>query len=99
MGVLAHKQFVITLLLVLNPLIFYGRPLLASSSLPFFVIVNAQNPVDSLDRKFLADVFFKKITHWPEDGVIQPIDLKADAPARSKFSEEVLNRSVMGVKN
>jgi len=92
-------RLVIVLLLVFNPISFYGEKLLASGNSSFFVIVNVQNPIASLDRKFLADVFFKKITHWPEDGVIQPIDLRPDAPARSKFSEEVLDRSVMGVKN
>ena len=91
------REFI--LMLALSQIIFFGRDLKASENSSFSVIVNAQNPVDSLDRKFLSDIFFKKITHWPEDGVVQPVDLKQDAPARSKFSEEVLNRSVIGVKN
>ncbi|MGE0616667.1 MAG: hypothetical protein AB7P04_13615 [Bacteriovoracia bacterium] len=65
----------------------------------FVVIVNSQNPIVSLERKFLADVFFKKVTQWPEDGSIQPVDLRPDSPARRRFSQEVLRRSVNGVKS
>jgi ABC-type phosphate transport system substrate-binding protein len=63
------------------------------------LIANTKVPTDSVDRKFLADTFFKKITHWPEDGVIQPVDQKPESTVRRKFSEDVLGKSVMGVKN
>jgi ABC-type phosphate transport system substrate-binding protein len=63
------------------------------------IIVNSENPISSIDRHFLADAFLKKVTHWPEDGVIQPVDLKSDSPVRRLFSDEILKRSVMGVKN
>jgi len=65
----------------------------------FHVIVNERNPISSLERKFLADMFFRKVTYWPDDGVIQPVDLKPDSPVRHRFSKEVLNRSVMGIKS
>jgi ABC-type phosphate transport system substrate-binding protein len=65
----------------------------------FYVIVNASRSVDSLDRSFLTDVFLKRITHWPDDGVIQPVDLRQDSPARQRFSRDVLSRSVNGVKS
>ena len=94
-----RKQFMAAFIIVFSLVINIGQDLWAAGNSSYHVIVYTQNPLDTLDRKFLADVFFKKITHWPEDGVIQPIDLKPDAPARSKFSEDVLNRSVMGVKN
>jgi ABC-type phosphate transport system substrate-binding protein len=65
----------------------------------FVVIVNAKNPTDTVDRKFLQDTFFKRITRWPEDGIIQPVDQRPDSPIRRVFSEAVLSRSVMGVKS
>jgi ABC-type phosphate transport system substrate-binding protein len=77
--------------------------LLSSSTLRadenYRIIVNAKNPIESLDRKFLADTYLKRIKHWPGNGVIQPVDLAAESSTRRKFCEEVLNRSVMGVKN
>jgi len=86
-------------LLTLILVSFVSRDVFAANNSSFFIIINAKNPIESLDRKFIADVYLKKITHWPEDGIIQPIDLTPDAPARNRFSEEILNRSVMGVKN
>ncbi len=65
----------------------------------FVVIVNDQNPLSSIEKHFLADVFFKKITHWPNDGVIKPVDLKYDSQVRHDFSLSVLKRSVMGIKS
>lgn len=37
--------------------------------------------------------------HWPADGPVIPVDLGPDSVARRRFSEEVLSRSVAGVKN
>lgn len=96
-----HKSIAIALLSFLGS---STIPLLAEENLTknetgFAVIVNSQNAIGSLDRKFLADVYFKKITRWPADGPILPIDLRADAPARRKFSEFVLKRSVMATKS
>ena len=88
------KRIIIAAFFALNVLL--GLNAQADS---FQVIVNSKNPIDSLDKKFLADTFFKKITRWSDDSTIQPVDQKADAPVRREFSEDVLSRSVMGVKN
>ena len=65
----------------------------------FVMIVHPKNPISALDRRFLADLYFKKITHWPQDGVVQPVDQRVDAAIRQRFSEEILQRSVMGIKS
>ncbi|MEO5970086.1 MAG: hypothetical protein ABIQ95_09175 [Bdellovibrionia bacterium] len=65
----------------------------------FYVIVNAVRNLDELDRKFLADVFFKRLKHWPEAKPIAPVDQRADSEVRLRFSESVLSRSVLGVRN
>lgn len=66
---------------------------------PYRVIVNPDNPVDVIDRRFLADAFFKKTTHWPDNEAIRPVDLAPGASARRSFSEEILRRSVSAVKS
>jgi ABC-type phosphate transport system substrate-binding protein len=72
----------------------------SSSGAPSYrVIVNARSPVDSLDRRALADMFLKKVKRWPADGPVLPVDLGPDSLARRRFSEEVLSRSVSGVRN
>lgn len=65
----------------------------------FSVIINAARSINELDRKFLADVFFKRIKRWPEDGPITPVDQREDSEVRLRFSEAILSRSVRGVRS
>ncbi len=65
----------------------------------FRVIVNPENPMDAVDRRFLADAFFKKTTRWPDEEPIRPVDLAPAAAARRGFSEDVLKRSTSAVKS
>ncbi len=65
----------------------------------FRVIVNRENPVAAVDRRFLAEAFLKKTTRWPNDQVIHPVDLDPDSEVRHHFSENVLRRSVSAVKS
>jgi ABC-type phosphate transport system substrate-binding protein len=78
-----------------------GLPLFsqAAAPLPYRVVVNPQNKTTSVDRKFVADIFLKKITRWPDGEVVHPVDLSPESPARARFSEEVLRRSVSAVKS
>jgi ABC-type phosphate transport system substrate-binding protein len=64
----------------------------------FQMIVHPSNPATAVDRHFVADAFFKKVTRWPHDEAIRPADLDADSPVRRRFSEQVLRRSVASVK-
>ena len=63
------------------------------------VIVNADNPVGSLDKRTLANIFLKKITQWPDGQVIYPADLEASQEVRKRFSHDVVGRSVDAVKS
>ncbi len=65
----------------------------------YVVIVNSENPVRSVDRKFLHAVFLKKTIQWSHGEPIEPVDLPQNSLARGRFSEEVLNRSVAAVKS
>lgn len=87
-----------TLVVTLLAAVFGGTLLASPPPPPYQVIVNPHNPEASAERKFLEDAFLKKVTRWPNDDVIRPVDLPAKSPVRRKFSEEVLNRSVESVK-
>jgi ABC-type phosphate transport system substrate-binding protein len=65
----------------------------------FRVITHPGNPALSVERAFLADVFLKKITRWPDDEVIYPVDQSPDSGARERFSEQILRRSVFAVRS
>ena len=70
----------------------------AASPPPFVVIVNPANPTTTVDPSFLEDAFLKKVTHWPDDEPIKPVDLASSSPVRRRFSEDVVKRSVEAVK-
>lgn len=81
-----------------------GALLLAVLALPgraaapgYRVIVHPSNPATSLDRRFVADAFLKKVTRWPNDQLIRPVDLDRDSAVRRRFSDDVLKRSVAAV--
>ncbi len=63
------------------------------------VIVHPSNPNSSFDRRLLGEAFLKRVTRWPNDEVIHPVDLDAASPVRRRFSEEVVRRSVTAVKS
>jgi hypothetical protein len=64
----------------------------------FRVIAHVGIPGSSVDRAFVADVFLKNVTRWPNDEMARPVDQRPDTDARRKFSESVLRRSVAAVK-
>jgi ABC-type phosphate transport system substrate-binding protein len=63
------------------------------------VIVNPGNSATSVDRRFLADLFLKKITRWPSGDAARPVDQRGEAPVRLRFSEDVFERSVASIKS
>lgn len=71
----------------------------ATASLGYKVIVNPSNPQTAIDRRQLADAFLKKVTRWGTGETIRPVDQRGENPARQRFSDEVLGRSVAAVKS
>ena len=65
----------------------------------FLVITHPSNPALGVERTFLADVFLKKTTRWPDDALIYPVDQGPDSGARQLVSEQVLRRSVFAVRS
>lgn len=70
-----------------------------SSRSAYVLITHPGNPVSRLDRKFVAELFFRRATRWSDDTPARPVDLGPDSPARSRFSQEILSRSVASVRS
>lgn len=70
-----------------------------ASAAGFRVIVHSSNPAGSAERGFLADVFLKKVTRWPNGALIRPVDQRPTASVRRGFSEAVLKRTVAAVRS
>ncbi|HEY6458923.1 MAG TPA: hypothetical protein VIY73_02200 [Polyangiaceae bacterium] len=83
-------------LLAVCPVAHAQRP--AATGAAYVVIVHPGVGAQSLDRKFLEDVFLKRITSWSDGQVIHPADLAPDSAVRRAFTRDVLNRSVEAVK-
>jgi hypothetical protein len=65
----------------------------------FKVIVDPQSRYLAVSREFLENAFLKKTTRWEDGELIRPVDLRADAETRKKFSQRVLKRSVAAVRS
>jgi ABC-type phosphate transport system substrate-binding protein len=59
----------------------------------FKVIVNPDNPVDSVSRDFLRDAYLGKASEWGNGDTVHPIDLTERFAAREKFTEEVIRKT------
>jgi ABC-type phosphate transport system substrate-binding protein len=63
------------------------------------IIINAKSSVTKVDKRFVADAFLKKRTHWADDAGIQPIDLGQKNTVREQFSRDLLDRDVASVRH
>jgi len=73
-----------------------ARPSAAAGS--FVVIVNAANPVSSLNVHDVSNAFMKKMARWPNGDEVMPVDLKEQSAVREVFSHEVHEKSTGAVK-
>jgi hypothetical protein len=64
-----------------------------ASSEAYQVIVHPDSDVTGASRDFLRRVWLKKATTWPGGATVRPIDLPRDAPARGRFTREVIKKS------
>jgi ABC-type phosphate transport system substrate-binding protein len=64
----------------------------------FQVVIHPENAATSLSREFVAGAFLGKTTRWSGGEAISPVDLRFEAPARARFCEQVLRRSVFAVR-
>lgn len=65
----------------------------------FYVIAHPSVTATSLQARFVADAFLKKVTRWESGAAIHPVDLPSTSKTRIAFSEQVLKRSVAAVRS
>jgi ABC-type phosphate transport system substrate-binding protein len=63
----------------------------------FVVIVNQTNPVTSLSRQQVADIFMKQTRQWEHGGDVHPVDQPAVAAVRDAFSRAVHGKPASAV--
>jgi hypothetical protein len=65
----------------------------------YLVIVNAENPVESMSRQEVAKLFLDRSARWRQGEVAAPVDRSLTSVIRAAFSQEVLGFSLPAVKN
>ena len=75
-----------------------GNPLIAQDSdSGFKIIVNKSNPVLSLTKSEVSNMFYKKVTKWENQADIIPVDLNKESPIRLEFSMKIHGKHISNV--
>jgi ABC-type phosphate transport system substrate-binding protein len=63
------------------------------------LIVHPDNPVAAVDRDFVRGAYLRKATEWGHRHTIRPIDLSTRFPARERFAQHVLKKTLSQLRN
>jgi len=74
-----------------------GLLLASVASAEIVVVVNKQNPVDSLNRRELVDLYMGRTQHYPNGTLVLRLDQAPDSDTRSQFYRSLVNKSVAEV--
>jgi ABC-type phosphate transport system substrate-binding protein len=71
----------------------------ARAAARFKVIVHPDVDESAVSRDDLARMFLKQTARWPNGTLVRPADLDVDSDVRREFTEEVIGRTVGGVRS
>lgn len=71
---------------------------LSSALADVVVVVSSENPVTSLTRTQLADIYLGRLSRFPNGGSVVPVDQKEGADSRAEFYSEYLGQSPAQIK-
>ena len=63
------------------------------------VIVHSSNPISEMTRTEVSRVFMKTLREWEDGRQVQPVDQSATSAVRKAFTEDVLQQSVLAIRN
>ena len=72
---------------------------LPAGAASYQVIVNKANPIDSITKDDLADIYLKKTTRWRNGRAATPVDQADRNSIRSDFDLAILGKEVAWVKS
>ena len=71
----------------------------AQSAPGFKVVVNAENPIESIPRERLSHIFLKKTTMWARNRPVAFVDQTPTSPVRSAFTRSVHKREISSIQS
>ncbi len=69
------------------------RPVFAQNEPAYRIVVHPDNPITTLTKKDLKNIFLKRVVKWPDGEPIIPVDLSPDSSVRDAFSRDIHKRS------
>jgi ABC-type phosphate transport system substrate-binding protein len=62
------------------------------------VVVNQANPISSLSRQEVSDLFLKKTSRWEVLGLVMPVDQPEGTALREMLNREIHHKSLSAVR-
>lgn len=72
---------------------------LAAQGSSFRVVVNAENPIESMRRQQVSQLFLKQVTKWKGGGKVEAVDLAKSSAVRHDFTAAVHGEDVEGIES
>lgn len=72
---------------------------LDAQSASFRVVVNGENPVESMTRQEVSQLFLKQVTRWKGGGKVEPIDQAKSSQVRKDFTAIIHGEDVEGIES
>lgn len=69
-----------------------------TASAEVVVVVSADNPVETLSRAQLTDIYLGRLNHFPNGDAVVPIDQRESSPAHDEFYTRYLGQSPAQIK-
>jgi ABC-type phosphate transport system substrate-binding protein len=69
-----------------------------TAEIPFKIVVNPTNPISSLSRTALSDIFMRKVTEWQGGLSVMPVDQLETSALHAAFTEQVHGKTVLVVR-
>lgn len=85
-------------ILLLVPVALLAIQVLQAQEATYKVIVNTSNPVSSLSKQQLSDIFLKKLSVWENGQKVVPVDQNESSPLKAKFAKEVVGKPINALK-
>ena len=74
----------------------------AAEERSFVIIINTDNPAESITKEKASRLFMKKVSKWSEEDFTEkvvPVDQSPSSKLREDFSKDVHGRSLSGIRN
>ncbi|MCE9665629.1 phosphate ABC transporter substrate-binding protein [Halomonas sp. M5N1S17] len=72
--------------------------IVGTASAEVVVVVSVQNPIESLSRAQLTDIYLGRLNRFPHGGAVTPMDQREGTTAHSTFYRDYLGQSPAQIK-